>query len=217
MSEQRNRQDTCALAQARRNSSCRRLYRLYEMCEELRIRRPSQYSSMKPRDVVQKKSRLLFSVITNLGLLLTSSVAAFSGFAIQVGYHMGHDGNIDKSLAVLGLTYSGWSTTHKIFIIVLSLLVTVHIIQHWNRYKIMVRKKLYGRKKTAVILTMLFIAVAVTGYIPWVIDLAGGDAVTRKLFIEIHDKITLILFSCLIIHTIQKFRWFITAYEILKR
>jgi hypothetical protein len=158
---------------------------------------------------------LRISFLVNLGLIAAACVVAFTGFAIQVGYHMGHQGSIDDSRVVIGMTYSDWSAAHKLAVIVLSILVIVHIVRHWTRYKTMVRKKLYGRNKTTVALTLLFVAVAVTGYIPWLIDLVGGHAAARKVFIEIHDKITLILCLYFVIHTAQKVRWFVVSYKTL--
>jgi hypothetical protein len=51
---------------------------------------------MTRQDTMQKKSRLVLSFVTNLGLLLTESAVVFTGFKIQLEYHMGHHGSIDK-------------------------------------------------------------------------------------------------------------------------
>jgi hypothetical protein len=161
--------------------------------------------------------KLITGFVTNVGLLLTGFVTVLSGFVIQIGYHMGHHGGIDKNSLVWGLKYLGWSNTHKISIVVLSLLAIIHFILHWKWYKIIIKKNLYRRNTTTVTLTILFLVVAVTGYFSWFVDLLGGDYLTRKIFIEIHDKVTLVLLPCLIIHTVQKIKWFVMSFDKLKK
>lgn len=60
---------------------------------------------------------------------------------------------------------------------------------------------------------MLFLIAAMTGCIPWLIDLAGGQEEIRKSFIEIYDKLTFLLFVYIAIHVMKKMRWFIPAYK----
>jgi hypothetical protein len=160
-----------------------------------------------------KKEDLVASLVTNLGLLLTGMAMAFSGFLIQFSYHMGHHGGIDQSTLVLGLTYAGWSEIHKISVVIISFLSSAHIILHWKWYKAIVRKKSFGKTKLVSTLTILFLIVAITGYIPWYIDLAGGQDATRKSFIEVHDKLTFILIVYLVIHVIRRMKWFITSFR----
>lgn len=165
---------------------------------------------------MQKKRRLILSFFINLGLLLTGAVMALSGFIIQFGFHMGHHGSIDESLPVLGLYYAGWSISHKTAIVAVSLLIMVHIALHGDWYRAVVKKRLFARNKLVITLSAIFIIVAVTGYVPWFIKLAGGSDLTRKVFVEVHDKITIVLFACLLIHLAKTFRWFITSFEKMK-
>lgn len=166
---------------------------------------------------MQKKRRLKLNLITNLGLLLSGSVMALSGFVMQFGFHMGHQGNIDENNPVIGMSYSGWSSCHKISIIILSFFIIFHIALHWEWYKTVIKIKLSPRNKLVITLTIIFISVGVTGYIPWLMKLLGGSDWTRKIFIEVHDKITFLLFAGLIIHVTKRFRWFINAIEKAKK
>jgi hypothetical protein len=50
--------------------------------------------------------------------------------------------------------------------------------------------------------------VAITGFIPWILDITGGSEFIRKSFIEIHDKIALLLFLLLTIHSTNRFKWY---------
>ena len=166
---------------------------------------------------MQKKAHPIMNLITNLGLLLSGAAMAFSGFVIQFGYHMGHHGSIDENNLILGMYYSGWSNSHKISIVISSLFIIAHIALHREWYKTVIKKKLFARNKLAIALPFIFIVVGVTGYISWLMKLLGGSEVTRRIFVEVHDKITFVLFVCLIIHVTKSFRWFLTAIEKMKR
>lgn len=144
--------------------------------------------------------------VVNPGLFISGILTVFSGMLIQVRYHMGHHGQIAKSDSVLGINYQGWSVVHKISIIILSLLMIYHIYRHWKWYSIVVKKKLYTKHKQVLMLSVLFILVAITGFIPWLIDMQDGNNLIRKAFIEVHDKFAIILSLFLILHIIKRFK-----------
>jgi hypothetical protein len=149
----------------------------------------------------------------NLGLLISGITTAFSGLLIQIKYHMGHHGNIAVNDFVLGINYKNWSDFHKISIVILSVLMIYHIYKHWKWYKIVVLKKLLAKNRQVILLSVLFVLVAMTGFIPWFIDLLKGDEMLRKMFIEIHDKLAIILAVYLILHIIKRWNWFLTTFE----
>ncbi len=166
---------------------------------------------------MQKKSRLILNMITNVGLLLTSIAMALSGFVIQFGYHMGHHGGIDEHNLVLGMYYSGWSNSHKITIVIASFLIMAHMALHGEWYKTVVKKNLFARNKLVTTLTIIFIMMAITGYISWLVTLADGFDAVRRILVEVHDKLAFVLFAYLIIHVAKRFRWFITSFEKMKK
>ena len=142
----------------------------------------------------------------------------FSGLLIQIGYHMGHHGEIDTNNLVLGLNYFNWSDIHLISVVLVSIGMVFHIILHWKWYKAVVgKKKLVFKNQQAIIMTIIFILVAITGYISWFIKLSGGPDLSRKFFMEIHDKITYVLFVYLIFHVTKRFKWYFTAFEKIRR
>ena len=156
--------------------------------------------------------------IINLSLLLIGSLMIFSGFLIQFEYHMGNQGEIDANHSVLRIYYSGWSAIHKISIVLLSVLMIFHINQHWKWYTTVIRKKLAAKNKQVITLTIVFLLVAISGYISWFIHLSGGSELIRKIFIEIHDKLTLVLTLYLILHLVKRFKWFtVTFSSLMKR
>jgi hypothetical protein len=70
-------------------------------------------------------------------------------------------------------------------------------------------KKLLTRNSQVIILSVLFILVAITGFTPWFIHLLKGDEMVRKTFIEIHDKLALLLSVFLLLHIAKRLKWFI--------
>jgi hypothetical protein len=70
---------------------------------------------------------------------------------------------------------------------------------------------MFSGNKLVVTMMVLFVIVAMTGYIPWMMKLSGWADVTREIFLESHDKIAFILILCLVIHVRGTFRWFIVA------
>jgi len=152
----------------------------------------------------------------NLGLLIFGIITVFSGMLIQIKYHMGNHGNIAINDFVLGLNYHDWCVVHKISIVVLSLFAIYHIYQHWKWYKAVISKRLFAKNQQVLIFSLLFVLVAITGLTPWFIDLLKGNELLRKVFIEIHDKLAIILVVYLILHVIRRMKWFFTTFDTIK-
>ena len=151
--------------------------------------------------------------IIYLGLFIFGIATVFSGMLIQVKYHMGNHGNIAINDYVFGINYQGWSAIHKISIVALIVFMIYHVYQHWKWYKVVITKKLIAKNQQALILSLLFVLVAITGLIPWFIDLLKGDEMLRKVFIEIHDKLAIILSVYFILHIIKRLKWLFTTFE----
>lgn len=151
--------------------------------------------------------------IINLGLIVFGIATVFSGMLIQVKYHMGNHGNIAINDYVFGINYQSWSAIHKVSIVILSLLMIYHVYHHWKWYKGVISKKLITKNQQVLTLTLLFVLVAITGLTPWFIDLLKGDEMLRKVFIEIHDKLAIILSVYFILHIIKRLKWFFTTFE----
>lgn len=125
---------------------------------------------------------------------------------------MGNHGDIAINDHALGISYSGWSNIHKVSVVILSLFMLFHIVLHWKWYSMVVGKKLIAKNIQVITLTIVFILVAITGYTPWLIRSMEGDEVTRKILIEIHDKLALVLTIYLILHIIKRFKWLVTTF-----
>jgi len=155
-------------------------------------------------------------LIINLGLLIFGIATAFSGWLIQIKYHMGNHGNIDINQAVMGINYQRWSVIHKISIVALSVVMICHVYLHWKWYKGVITKRLFSKNQQVLILSFIFAIVAITGLTPWFIDLLNGNQMHRKIFIEIHDKLTLLFTIYLILHIIKRLRWYFTTLAKIK-
>jgi hypothetical protein len=183
----------------------------------------------------QKKTLISF-LINNL-LLLCGIMVIVSGLTIQLAYHMGssephhrnnhevqphsityeQDRGFDTVKTVWGFNYHQWSTIHKLFIVLFSLIMIYHFYIHWKWYKGVINKHLIKKNSQVITLTILFLFVAFTGLIPWFIDLSGSKSVWRFILIEIHDKLTLVLIIFLILHFIKRSKWFKDTYSRLKQ
>lgn len=157
------------------------------------------------------------SIFVNLGLLFFGSIMAFSGLLIQIKYHMGNHGMIDINNTAWGINYFCWSDTHTVSSICVFILIIAHVVQHWKWYTVVIKKRLFAKNTQVITLSVIFILVAVTGFIPLIIKLSTSDEIIRKFFIEIHDKLALILFIYLLLHVVIRFKWyFITLKKITR-
>lgn len=180
-----------------------------------------------------KKRHTLISFMINNLLLAVGLLMVLSGMVLQLGFHAGghergadiiHSGaaqyeevrKIDPDKIVCGFNYSGWSAAHKFAVVSFSLLMIYHIYTHWNWYKGVIYKHLIGKNAQVITLSILFLLAAVTGLIPWFVDLYGGPVVVRISLIEIHDKLTLVLIIYFILHIIKRSKWYAAAYAKLK-
>lgn len=152
-----------------------------------------------------------YSLIINLGLLLSGLLTIFSGLLIQIHYHLGNHSDKFLGKIVLGWNYFDWSYFHKFSIIILSILSVFHIYRHWKWYKGVIAKRLFNKNRQTITMTIIFVLVVITGFIPWIIDLVEGNIIIRKAFIEIHDKIAIILSIYFILHIIKRLKWFLTT------
>jgi NAD-dependent dihydropyrimidine dehydrogenase PreA subunit len=158
-----------------------------------------------------KRETIVSPLFINLNLIIVSAAMIFSGFLLQIGYHMGNHGAIPETILYFGLDYSGWSVFHKISIVIFSVLMIFHTVFHWKWYSIVLSKKLISKNISVLILTTLFVMVALTGYFSWFIHLTNGLEILRKIFIELHDKLTLFLFIFLLLHVAGRLKWFIKS------
>lgn len=166
---------------------------------------------MRDQTTVKQRGKSLRRFLFNNLLLMVGFITIVSGLTLQLEFHIG------GSRMVCGINQTGWSTIHKIAIILFTLLMIEHYIAHFKWYKNVISKQLVGKNIQVIVLSILFLIVAITGYIPWLINLSGGASIVRLFFIEIHDKVALILVIYLFLHLIKRGKWFMTTYVKLKK
>jgi len=175
----------------------------------------TKISNKKPDNNSSRKA-IKQAFIINTGLLLFGLAMSISGFVIQIKYHMGHHSGLVPGNSVPGNDYYNWTNIHKTSIIIFSILMTFHFSTHWKWYKTIIIRKLVQKNRLQIILSVVFFLVAITGYIAWIIYLSGVSDISRKFFIEIHDKIAILLFVILTLHLTTRLKWYITTLNKLK-
>ena len=70
-----------------------------------------------------------------------------------------------------------------------------------------------AKNQQVLVLSILFVLVAITGLTPWGINLLKGDQSMRKILIEIHDKLAIILAVYLFLHVAGRIKWFLHAFR----
>ncbi|HEX3008207.1 MAG TPA: hypothetical protein VHO90_11405, partial [Bacteroidales bacterium] len=75
----------------------------------------------------------------------------------------------------------------------------------------------FAKNLQPIILSVLFIIVALTGLIPWIVTLWGNHNHSRLFLIEIHDKLAIVLTVYLVLHVAKRLKWFSNVYGKLKK
>ena len=160
-----------------------------------------------------KRKNIIKSLVVNISLIIFACIMALSGLIIQFNYHIGHHGEIDKNIKALGLDYTNWANLHKISIVFVLTFLGFHIYKNINWFKSILKKGLKKGNKQTFWLSIIFVITAITGILPWIIDTANSDYIFRKLLIEIHDKIALILTILLLIHILQRIKRIVLSFK----
>lgn len=91
------------------------------------------------------------------------------------------------------------------------LLMIFHIVHNWSWFRKITTVKHILNNKLTTLITVVFILLAVSGILLWI------GIKPDKLFSvkEIHDVSGKLLFALIIIHVIQRFKWYITIPRVL--
>jgi NAD-dependent dihydropyrimidine dehydrogenase PreA subunit len=166
-------------------------------------------------------------LINNL-LLFSGIITIFSGLVLQLGYHIGsarqqhqraegQNRGFDQMPDVLGMDYPGWANLHKSIVVAFVLLMIYHIYKHYKWYKGVIAKNLLGKNREVIILTIVFLLTSLTGIYPWIINLLANSNTTRLAFIEIHDKLALLMVFLLFLHVIRRRKWFNKSFSTIRK
>ncbi|MCY1633785.1 DUF4405 domain-containing protein [Marinifilum sp. D737] len=158
-------------------------------------------------------SKGILNLSVNIGLLISSLVAVFSGLLIQFYYHVGDQ---DFTSVVLGFKHFGWLQVHKISSILFSVFMLHHIVTLQKWYKVVIKKKLYSKHRQVIIFSVISVLVTITGFIPWFISTISDESTLGFILIEMHDKIGLIFVLYVLLHIFNRLNWFTTSFNNLR-
>jgi 2-oxoglutarate ferredoxin oxidoreductase subunit delta len=196
------------------------------------IRKPSNCENCgKCRNICKKKAlseisivefekfknyrKLKFGFVINITLFITAVISALSGLLIQFYYHMGN--HMHTALNQTSeLEYLNLTTIHKIGIVIFTISTAIHFSLHWKWYKNVLMNRKISKNIQVLTFSVIFLALAFTGLIPWIIDIANGNQDTRRMLIEIHDKVSFIFIIYFILHFAKRIKWYLNTYESIK-
>ena len=150
------------------------------------------------------------NLITDILLLPSGFFTLFSGFLLQIKYHMGR---LPKTTEVLSADYYDWATIHKYSSVAFFIIICVHIYLHKEWYISLFRKIPVKRDRSSRV-ALILIVTALFGFIPWgqsiINSLLGHTSpVSERIFVEIHDKLGILLMIKVIIHLWKRFGWIV--------
>jgi hypothetical protein len=147
-------------------------------------------------------------------ILILFVALAWTGMLIQIVYHMEEH---SSDFLALGLNRSGWLVLHKLFSILSSLGIGLHVILHLDWFKAVTKKRLFlkrsFKKKTSFYLLLVYSISGVFGFVSWVFNnrVMGYHPTLQHTLVEIHDKISLVLIILFCVHLIRSFRWLLNT------
>jgi len=83
-------------------------------------------------------------------------------------------------------------------------------------YKNVLLKKLLTKNRQVILLSVIFIVTALTGFIPWLLQSGDVSDIPQRGLIEIHDKMGIVFIVFLVLHVSKRFNWFTNTYAKLK-
>lgn len=152
----------------------------------------------KSNNAESTQKKRLYRHAINISLLVFGIIMAFSGFYIQIRYHIQGD---------FPLGFSWWRFIHKWSALLFTWIVVIHIVIHLNWYKTVFRKRLLKSHRTTLVLSASMLIVSLLGFTPWILSLFPFHLDLRHTLIEIHDKIGVAFVAIMIGHIIKKMKW----------
>ena len=147
------------------------------------------------REMTTRSRRFLL----NLSLCVTGILSAGSGFLLQFIYHMGHGRTTLEDL-VWDRPYAFWSMFHKLTSLFFVILIAIHLKWNWKWIKRVVTSRSFQKHREVFVFTAVFGMAAVFGFTAWMVSDLAHTPGLRECIVEVHDKITLVMFVFLCTH-----------------
>lgn len=157
---------------------------------------------MKTENSKIRKTEMSF--IISAILLLPMLITLFSGLVLIFAFHQHHHSITE----FWGGDRIFWRTRHIAFSIISSGILIYHLRYIIKKFTQVIRFKKIGksRNKVSALSFWFFFICGLTGYIGWIIGAFSEDLFPRIFFVEIHDKLGLLLFVFALIHIIRKLK-----------
>jgi hypothetical protein len=136
--------------------------------------------------------------LVNWYLLLAGVACVFSGFLVQVHYHMAA-----ATSAVWGHGYAAWGMIHQLASLAFLTGVAWHLSLNWRPLLACFAR---GRawRKLGFFVVAIFLPATATALAAFVAFMVFGHRAVEKALVEIHDKLALPLFVLLVLHAWQR-------------
>ncbi len=166
---------------------------------------------MKTCNNISKSIKTNFCV--NLLNIIPFLFLIISGSILQIEFHLL---KLPNDYLIANLNRADWLVLHKISATISFMGVIIHCILHWNviiiNSSILFVKKTIKRIPLSYYLFLVAIPTTFTAMFSWVFIHSKSN--NRTIFIEIHDKIALIVIILSIIHILSRLKWML---NIIKR
>jgi len=155
-------------------------------------------------------TKTLKKITVDIMNFISISLSAFIGLLIQANYHLGHKAD---DFLVYGFDRGFWNNAHIIVTGVFVIGFVYHTILNFQAIKAMFKfrkkplPKCYGISR---ILVLVMVISALSGILSFIFNIVGQYHI-RLHFLEIHDKLGILLALIFIIHFIQHFKWMVKA------
>jgi hypothetical protein len=133
--------------------------------------------------------------LVNGWLLASGTLSAFTGFLIQIHFHMQR-----TTGAVWGLAQPNWSLIHQIVSFAMLGFVGWHLWLNRKPLLALLGRPAAWSREVNLIVVLFFVAVA-TSLAAWMTWLFFADWAVERALVEIHDKATVPLAVLLVLHT----------------
>lgn len=145
-----------------------------------------------------KNKATIYPTVLNVVLLASGILCAGSGLLLQLHYHVGGGSRLPPGDIFWGQSYSFWSLFHIINSILLLAAVLLHTKRHLKIYKNLLAKRRFGNHRELLLFTFTFATAAILGMAAW--TMSAFSHFIRHSFIEVHDKVSLLLIVFLVLH-----------------
>jgi hypothetical protein len=158
-------------------------------------------------DNLKTNTKTAINYWVNVSSLLPFILLIITGLILQANYHFSHK---PEEYEVFSMNKKYWLLLHKIFALISTPIIFFHLALHFRWIKNLFMNKISskGNKivRTTKVLLILYFLTFITSMVSW---LFLEDPHAKRMIIELHDKIALIIIIYFTIHIIQHFKWLV--------